>query len=155
MLRIDLAARPDYEIFLRVHQEVLQTLEAHWREEDQEDFSGMLRAVEQDIQALQIAAVPTRLVVHTPLLSSNQWGLAYVVRGSRLGAKFLRRGVTSGLPTAYLDFSPSLTWPRFLEQLELIPEGPTGVTSEDSIRGARIAFEIFSSGFTSALAREP
>ncbi|MDP9088264.1 MAG: biliverdin-producing heme oxygenase [Pseudomonadota bacterium] len=153
MLRIDLATPQDYGIFLQLHQRVLQTLEAYWREEDREDFAGMQRAVAQDIQALGIATSPTtRAVGHTPLLLSHQWGLAYVVRGSRLGAKFLRRGVPSGLPTAYLDFTPALTWPRFLEQLELIPEDSSGATRDDSIRGARVAFEIFAGVFTQALA---
>ena len=152
MLRIDLAAPQDYGFFLQAHQRVLETLEAYWREEDREDFSGMQRAVEQDIQALGVATSPTRPVEHTPLLLSNQRGIAYVVRGSRLGAKFLRRRVPSGQPTAYLDFTPALTWPRFLEQLELIAEDPSGATRDDSICGARVAFEIFTSVFTQALA---
>ena len=154
MLRMDLGARRDYGIFLHIHYGVLQTLEPYWRDEDREDFFGMLHAVKQDIQALGAATPSISPVVHRPLLMSNKWGVAYVLRGSRLGTQFLRRGIPSGLPTAYFDFTPALTWLRFLEQLELIPADPNGA-SDDLIHGARVAFEIFTNVFTQALAGQP
>ena len=155
MLRINLAVRQDYGIFLHIHHGALHALEPYWREEDREDFSGMLLAVQQDKQTLGIATLPTRPVLRTSLLLSHQWGISYVVRGSRLGAQFLRRRVPSELPTAYLDFTPALTWPQFLQQLELITEDPSHAIGDDSIRGAQVAFEIFTSMFTQAWAVEP
>ena len=155
MLRINLAELQDYENFLHIHDGVMRALEPYWREEDRGDFFGMLQAVGQDRQALGIATLPTRRVSHTPLLLSHQWGIAYVVRGSRLGAALLRRQVPSDLPTAYLDFTPALSWPRFLEQLELSPEDPRQEIVTDSIRGAHVAFEIYTTMFTLAWAGEP
>lgn len=155
MLRINLDVRQDYGTFLHIHHGVMHALEPYWREVDREDFAGMLQAVAQDMQVLGIATLPTRRVFHTPILLSHQWGIAYVVRGSRLGATFLRRRVPSELPTAYLDFTPVLTWPRFLDQLERIPEDSRHAIRDDSVRGAHVTFEIFTSMFTQAWAGEP
>jgi heme oxygenase len=80
-----------------------------------------------------------------PSSPSAGLGIAYVIRGSRLGAAFLRRGLAKALSTSYLDFVPTLSWTEFLGQLEFDANQPNG-TSE-AILAARSAFKVFVTEF--------
>jgi heme oxygenase len=150
ILRFDLTRREHYGLFLHIHYSALTNLEADWRTEDRVDFAGMLRCVQADLHTLRISAAPLYPMGRQILHPSNRLGLAYVLRGSRLGSMFLRRKVARNLPTAYLDFTPSLTWTDFLAQLESSTKLPNSNHEHDTIRGARITFEIFVSLFNRA-----
>jgi heme oxygenase (biliverdin-IX-beta and delta-forming) len=151
ILRFDLTRREHYGSFLHLHYSALQNLEGDWRTEDRIDFAAMIRCVLSDLHALRIATSPIHPMAHAPLNASNRLGVGYVLRGSRLGAMFLRRGVPNQFPTAYLDFVPALSWSQFLIQLESSSEPPIPNHDHDTIRGARISFEIFVSHFSRAV----
>jgi heme oxygenase len=150
ILRFDLSRREHYGLFLQLHHSALQNLEADWRAEDRVDFAAMLRCVVSDLHALRIGSTPLHPMARAPLHANNRLGVAYVLRGSRLGAAILRRRVPSRYPTAYLDFTPALSWTQFLVQLESSSGPPSSNHDHDTIRGARIAFEILLSHFNRA-----
>jgi heme oxygenase len=75
----------------------------------------------------------------------NSTGVAYAIRGSRLGTAILRRGVAMELPISYLDFMPALTWAEFLLQLESIVEDPSG--TDEAICASRGALKTFATEF--------
>ena len=152
MLRFDLSRREDYGLFLHIHYWTLKSLDTHWRDEDHADFAGMIDCLQNDLRALGLVSSERSGLVSTALLDCNHLGVAYVIRGSRLGAAFLRRRVPSHFPTAHLDFVPALSWGQFLKQLEPATNDPKRATPEETIRGARITFEIFAALLTQALA---
>jgi heme oxygenase (biliverdin-IX-beta and delta-forming) len=143
ILHVDLTRREHYGLFLHLHYSALKNLEADWRAEDRADFAAMLRCVQADLRTLRIAAPPLYPTGRTSLHTGDGLGIAYVLRGSRLGAAFLRRRVPNHYPTAYLDFIPALSWTDFLVQLESSAKPPNSNHEHDTIRGARITFEIF------------
>jgi heme oxygenase len=151
ILRFDLTRRDHYGLFLHLHYSVLRNLEADWSAEDQTDFAAMLRCVQSDLHTLRIATPPLGTSGRAPLHAHNRLGVAYVVRGSRLVAPFLRRRVPRQYPTAYLDFMPALSWAQFLMQLETPSDPPRAGHDHEIIRGARITFEIFISVFNRVL----
>src|ERR1700677_2122563 len=118
ILRFDLTRREHYGLFLHLYYSALRELEADWRTEDRVDFAAMLRCVQSDLHDLKIPTPPLHAMARAQLQPGNRLGVAYVLRGSRLGASFLRRRVPSQYPTAYLDFLPGLSWSQFLVQLE-------------------------------------
>jgi heme oxygenase len=75
--------------------------------------------------------------------SLRQWGIAYVIRGSRLGGAVLRQRVPTGYPTAYLAYAPAISWPEFLKQLERETRALNRQAHAQIIRGAKQAFETF------------
>jgi heme oxygenase len=151
ILRFDLTRREHYGLFLHVHYSALRHLEADWLAEDQADFAGMLRCVQSDLHALQIATPARSPSGRAPLHPYDRLGVAYVLRGSRLGAPFLRRRVPRQYPTAYLDFMPELSWTQFLVQLESSADPSRARHDHEIVRGARITFEIFISILNRAL----
>lgn len=152
MLRFDLSRRKDYALFLHIHYWTLKSLDTQWRGEDQTDFADMIDCLQNDLRALGVATSERSGLVSPSVLACNHLGVAYVIRGSRLGAAFLRPRVPSHFPTAYLDFVPALPWGQFLKQLELATDDPKRDTPEDTICGARITFDIFAALLTQALA---
>ncbi|MBA1275196.1 biliverdin-producing heme oxygenase [Stutzerimonas azotifigens] len=89
-------------------------------------------------------AIPTPLHVPRSTSAAWCWGFAYVLEGSRLGARVLSRIVESqqaGLPLRYLgQGSDQPLWPRFVDMLETAAqEQPFDEVAE----GARAAFELF------------
>ena len=151
ILDLDLTRRDHYGLFLQVHYSALLDLEADWLAEDRADFAAMLRCVQSDLHILQITTPPLSLGGRAALHAHNGLGVAYVLRGSRLGASFLRRKVPTPYPTAYLDFTPALSWPQFLAQLAASSNPPRAEHDHDVARGARITFEIFVSIFSRGL----
>jgi len=141
---------------MHIHFSALQDLEADWRPEDREDFGAMLKCLSADLQPLGVTASRVHAGARTPGLQNNRLGVAYVIRGSRLGAAHLRRTVPDAFPTAYLDFEPRLSWKQFLQQLDGNPPAPnadgTGDGTRDAVQGARIAFAAFADRGTQALA---
>jgi heme oxygenase len=150
-LRLDLSSRADYGLFLRVHHAAVQSLEADWREEDRRDFSALLRCAQEDLKALKTSVIALHSLSRPPLPASQQLGAAYVIRGSRLGARVLRHRVPALMSSSYLDFEPMLSWPQFLQQLDPPEEDTDRASSYEVIRGARLTFEVFASLLTQAL----
>lgn len=145
ILRLNLGSRSDYGIFLHVHHMALQSLEADWRDEDRGDFSAMMRCARDDLKTLKIPSASLHSSSRTPLPASQRLGIAYVVRVSRLGADVLRLSVPSSRPSAYLDFTPKLVWPGFLQQLDPPTASAGRASSAEAIRGARLTFDLLAS----------
>jgi heme oxygenase len=154
LLGFNLSRKPDYSLFLHIHYSALQGLEADWRPEDCEDFAEMLRRARADLHGLGVATSDLLPMPRTPGRQGNRVGVAYVIRGSRLGAAFLRRGVPSQFPSEYLDFAPAMTWTQFLQQLERPLEDPSSGDCQDAIQGARVTFETFASQYTRAVTND-
>jgi heme oxygenase len=150
MLRFNLGRREDYGLLLNIHYAAILELEPGWRVEDHKDFQAMTHCLETDLHALGIAP-KTITTKRSSLTDGNRLGLAYVIRGSRLGSGFLRRRVTSRLATSYLDFVPTLSWPQFLHQLKIMSQVP-GYDTHEVARGAHFAFDAFADLTTQALA---
>lgn len=145
LLPFDLSRAEDYRIFLNIHLGALSSLQPDWRLEDGADFAQMLGCVQADLMILGGMANVPPLLTSTPASPSTGLGIAYVVRGSRLGATVLRRGVGAHFPTSYLDFAPALSWAAFLLELESIADDPAG--RQEATRGACGTFNKFASEF--------
>jgi heme oxygenase len=145
LLRFDLSRPEDYRTFLNIHFSSLVTLRAHWRLQDGDDFARMLGCLEADLETLGCSPPALPILSVTPRSLSKGLGIGYVVRGSRLGAAVLRRGVVGDLPTSYLDFVPGLSWAGFLIQLEFIAGDPNGM--DEATRAATSTFGTFAAEF--------
>jgi heme oxygenase len=144
--RLDLNRAGDYRIFLKIHFAALVSLRADWRLQDGADFAQMLRCLQADLNTFGCTTTAPPILSGAPSSPSVGLGVAYVVRGSRLGAAVLRRGVVGELPTSYLDFSPSLSWAAFLLEIESIADDPNG--RDEATRAARKTFNTFATEFT-------
>jgi heme oxygenase len=152
---LDLTRREDYGRLLSIHSAVLEELKPAWRPEDRDDFSAMSRRLQNDMRVLGFATAKQRSISRTPLAQDIQLGVAYVIRGSRLGAGVLRSRIPSQLPASYLDFVPALSWTQFLAQLQSISKATAGEATDPAIRGAKITFELFSRRLTPRLNQNP
>jgi heme oxygenase len=141
LLHVDLNRTGDYVAFLNVHFAALIALQADWRLQDDADFAQMLDCLRADLTRLNAPTTTTPTPPRAAPALAKGFGIAYVVRGSRLGAAVLRRSITAELPTSYLDFVPSLSWPVFLGDLEVVVEQPNG--AEEAAAAAQGAFKIF------------
>jgi heme oxygenase len=152
MLRFDLGRADDYGVFLNMHYCAMQDLKQDWREEDRDDFSLMMRCLQNDLHVLGLTATSLPATTRAPLTVNGRLGAAYVVRGSRLGAAFLRKRVPAGMVASYLDYRPVLTWPQFLLQLDAVSLVPGWHAGDEVVRGAQAMFGIFSARLTAAMA---
>jgi len=151
MSTLDLADSADYGRFLSIHRDALQCLRTQWRAEDDADFSGLRQSLDRDLRALGCQSAhcepsPDPAGAPTP----SQWGVSYVIRGSRLGGAVLRRRVADGYASAYLDYTMSLTWPAFLKQLGADPR--LGADPHALVAGALRAYAAFANA-ASAICR--
>jgi heme oxygenase len=146
LLPLNFTRADEYRMFLKLHLAALVALEVDWRPQDGEDFAGLLRCLRADLEALGIATTAPPLLSRTPTIAFKGLGVGYVVRGSRLGAAILRRGVARDFPTAYLDFVPKLSWAAFLAELESIADDPNG--RDQVTRAAQSTFNTFAAEFT-------
>jgi heme oxygenase len=142
--QLDLTRREDYGRLLSIHHAVLQDLKSEWRTEDREDFRAMSRRLQNDLRALGFPTANPRSLSRAPLAPGSQLGIAYVIRGSRLGASVLRPRVPLQFSASYLDFVPALSWIQFLGQLQGVSKAELAETSDTAIHGAKITFELFS-----------
>lgn len=137
--RFDLAQAATYAAFLIVNAVALMALRPHWRHADEADFGGLTAALTADLAALGV--VQPQAAQPAPG-SIDGLGLAYVVRGSRLGSQILRQRVTAGFPTSYFDFRPALSWQALRQQLD--ERGTAAPESEHAlIAGARATFAVY------------
>jgi heme oxygenase (biliverdin-IX-beta and delta-forming) len=141
LLPFDLQRPDDYRTFLLIHLAALITFQADLRLQDQDDVEQMLRCLKMDLETLGCTTTRPPITRCAAFNPSKALGIAYVVRGSRLGAAFLRRRVGAGFPKAFLDCMPALTWAKFLVQLEGIA-GDAGAI-EATAGFARSAFTTF------------
>jgi heme oxygenase len=141
LLTLDLASSRDYELFLSIHAESLQALAGVWRDEDSKDFQAMLGFLRSDLAALGSTTSASSIHAFIPASRGAGLGVSYVIRGSRLGAAFLRRSIPANMPTSYLDFAPALPWSDFLGQLELLAGDPAG--TQAAMFAARSTFAVF------------
>ena len=146
LLRFDLNRLEDYRIFLTIHLAALSALQAEWRPEDDADFSRMLDCLRADLKALGWTTATPPASGHAPVSAPRGLGIAYVIRGSRLGGAVLRRDIVGALPTAYLDFAPTLGWTKFLAELESIADLPNA--KQEAARAARDTFSAFAAEYS-------
>jgi heme oxygenase len=151
---LDLTRREDYGRLLSVHHDVLQYLQSEWRPEDRDDFRAMSRRLQNDLRLLGFPTANTQSMSRSPLAEGNKLGVAYVIRGSRLGASVLRPRIPSQFSASYFDFEPALSWRQFLAQLQSVSKSAETETDVNDavIRGAKITFDLFSRLLTRAQA---
>ena len=152
--RLDLTRREGYGCLLSIHHAVLQNLKSEWRPEDRDDFRAMSRRSQNDLRLLGLpTATPTPpSMTRDPLSQGSQLGIAYVIRGSRLGANVLRPRIPSQFSASYFDFVPTLSWIQFLAQMQSFSNESGAETSDATIQGAKITFDLFSRLLTEAMA---
>ena len=98
---------------------------------------------------LAVLGAPLPIEVDPPEVKgeARQFGVAYVVEGSRLGGKLLLRRALAHpdervrAATGYLAHGASDLWPSFVARLE----ASTAVSRapEEAVAGARLAFSLF------------
>jgi heme oxygenase len=142
--QLDLARREDYGRLLSIHHNVLQDLKSAWRPEDRDDFRAMSRNLQNDLRVLGFATANPQSMSRAPLAEGTQMGIAYVIRGSRLGAGVLRPRIPSQFSASYFDFVPALSWIQFLAQLQSVSKAAEVQVSNEAIQGAKITFGLFS-----------
>jgi heme oxygenase len=139
MTRYDLGQPETYGAFLSLNFRALTALRPHWLGADESDFAGLIEALAADLAAL---GMPPSGDVDPEPGPIDGLGLAYVVRGSRLGSKILRKRVGLGLPTEYFGFRLGQPWARFLDELDLC--GEAGSQHEFAlVSGARETFSVY------------
>jgi heme oxygenase len=142
--RLDLTRHEGYGRLLSIHHAVLQILQSEWRPEDQDDFRAMSRRLQNDLRVLGFATANPQSMLRTPLAEGNNLGIAYVIRGSRLGASVLRPRIPAHFSASYFDFEPTLSWVQFLAQLQSISKSAEAEIGDAAIQGAKITFGLFS-----------
>jgi heme oxygenase len=143
--QLDLTRREDYGRLLSVHHAVLQEFKSEWRPEDHDDFRAMSRRLQNDLRWLGFPTANPQSLFRTSLAEGNPLGMAYVIRGSRLGASVLRPRIPSQFSASYFDFEPALSWVQFLAQLQSVSQSaPETQAGAAAIQGAKTTFELFS-----------
>jgi heme oxygenase len=148
--QLDLTRREGYGRLLSIHHAVLQDLKSDWRPEDQDDFRAMTRRLQNDLRVLGFPTANPQSMSRSPLAEGNKLGIAYVIRGSRLGASVLRPRIPPQFSASYLDFEPTLSWVQFLAQLQSVSKSAEAEASGEAIQGAKITFDLFSRLLTQA-----
>jgi len=137
-----LGDRVGYGIFLNIHYRALRSLAGQWRTSDQPAFNDLVCCIADDLRALGFPVIRPTPAANVTTTSFCQWGIAYVIRGSRLGAQVLRQRVPASFPTSYLGHVMQLSWPEFLRQLDEAAETLPGERNQ-IIGGAKSAFAAF------------
>lgn len=143
--RLDLSKRDDYRKFLDFHAKVLPALESSLDQGGLSDLvegwenSRRTTAIERDLAVLgrrMPAAVPVPKLNGTAELL----GTAYVVEGSRLGGRVLRKQVGDGLPADFLSDADSC-WPKVVAALDRFLYSDALI--DEAIGAARRCFALF------------
>lgn len=121
---LDLGKTTDYRRFLGFHARTIPSMEEALARSDLDEIveewsdHRRSRAIAADLEALgESMPRPTP----PPVISSiaELLGAAYVLEGSRLGGRLLRRRVGKGLPASFLSDKDSLgSWPSLLAAIE-------------------------------------
>ncbi len=138
----DLGHAASYEAFLSIHHGALSILVLHCGAHDRPEFEDLLACLRADLGTMP-ATRSADVVRSKPPGPAESLGVAYVLRGSRLGAAFLRKRVGTGLPARYLNQPSSESWPAFLERLEAQTSAADNDDIEAIVSAARHAFDVF------------
>lgn len=155
--RFDLARRDDYAGLLAAHAEAILLVEAlldrDGAEAITEDWPQRRRAgvIQVDLDALGVTLSAPE--AEQPVASSAEMaGMLYVLEGSRLGGRFLARGVPETWPRAYLgSHQPSHMWPELLVKLDSILYEPAAL--EIAVTAANQTFGRFEAAGTKWLSK--
>ena len=147
----DLSDIDDYRRFLNVHAIALPSLESALAANGfEEQCPGWMEgrrsaALMRDLAGL--GGTSCEPDAARQVGGATAWGTAYVLEGSRLGAKLLARRVTAGgIPDAlanarFLNHPASVAWPCFLNRMEHALSAPGALRA--ATNGARMAFAAF------------
>jgi heme oxygenase len=121
--RLDLSEAADYRRFLRIHARAVPPVEdALARAGLDALVSGWCAgrrgpAIESDLAALGVEMPPPAM---PPAIDGvgELLGTAYVLEGSRLGGRVLRRRVADGLPASFLSEPESNPWPALIAVMD-------------------------------------
>jgi hypothetical protein len=154
MGELDFGRREDYGSFLDVHYTALQILEPEWRAEDRDDFGAMLECVHDDLRKLHMPTTRLFLIAPGMLNIGGRLGVGYIIRGSRLSAKFLCARVASGFAVSYLKCVPENNWDHFLRDVaQTLGDTASDVRVDDVVQGAQIAMQRIATLFERAALR--
>lgn len=147
-----LNTRDGYQRFLQAHAWALSRIEPTVEREGIADVlpdwaeRRRYQAIGEDLASLG-ATAPGPAPVALELDASSLWGVAYVLEGSRLGARYLSRAVQgaefdeAGPPLAYLTHGQEAgLWPRFLKRLESTSDS---LDQARMLDGVRWCFSVF------------
>jgi heme oxygenase len=143
MGEIDLSSRTAYGVFLNIHYVALCMLQPRCRLTDRSDFLAFADSARRDLLALEVGCPQITRTPKSAFTPANDLGVAYVIRGSRLGSAILLSRVPAEFPKNYLSFMPGKAWHEFLNELEAFSRGCAPSVDCEVIRGARFAFGIF------------
>lgn len=140
----DLSDPASYGAFLAAHARVLPEAEdiiakaALWQE-----WTPRARLLLEDLKALgQPCGQPLApLRVEDP---ASQWGMLYVLEGSRLGGSLLAKQVPAEFPSSYLSAGHAHgSWQAFQAALEEAAASQGELWLERAAQGARSTFDVF------------
>ena len=134
----DLGDDVSYRRFLQLHRTALTRLLERCSVDDRREFAPLLDALHLDLDL-----PPPDIVDRTCNDVSSQVGIAYVIRGSRLGAAFLRRRVGPQFATEYLRCDVATAWPAFIDGLNSRDRSGDRLADDQVIAAARSAFQVF------------
>jgi heme oxygenase len=140
--RLDLAVSDDYVRFLKIHAEAFRQLGGRLRSDDRADAEALYSCLQKDLGFYAVRPLRGPVVSGEDPLG-RQLGFAYVIRGSRLGAKILVQRVAAGAPCSYLSYRPGVTWTSFLAVLDSFSLNQPAEANELVVEGAKEAFGIF------------
>ena len=121
--RLDLASTTDYRRFLGFHAQTIPPFEEALaaagasRLIDKWEEGRRTAAIETDLAALG-EPMPAPIAVPTIRGTAELLGTAYVLEGSRLGGRVLRRQVGEGLPANFLGHSSHAPWSAVVATLD-------------------------------------
>ena len=139
---LDLQSPTDYRRFLHIHFEALTQLAGHTPPGDGADMAALLSCLHSDLGHYEPGRTfaPASAPQGSP---GRQLGVAYVIRGSRLGAQVLIRRLAAAAPRAYLACRPTSAWPDFLLRLEAFSGTQPPAGAQAVLEGAQWAFSVF------------
>ena len=141
--RLDLANAADYRRFLRIQLAALVNLSTAWGPRGREDLDALTGCLRTDLSDWGSPPVLVCDADARPRTPFTEAGIAYVVRGSRLGASVLVDRVAPHLPIRYLTHRPVVSWPTFLAQLVVLDAAADRDAIDDCVAAADAAFAVF------------
>lgn len=135
---LNLQTTRGYETFLHAHLDALKKLTHAFRNEDEVDFSSLIGALKHDLSFMGANFTncwPNNEQSVEPL---HGLGVGYVIRGSRHGARIIKKEIPQQFPVEYLSLIPFVSWSGFLADLN----GSESMMIE-IVTSARCAFDQF------------
>lgn len=138
-----------YARFLTVNLLALRHLRDSLSSRDHDDIDRMIAAAAHDLEIM--ASKPNvsdgstdessanRQVRGATQRSARESGMAYVFRGSRLGARFIERGVPREWPREFLAVELNENWREFCQKIDEIDRAEWN----ELLAGAEMAFGLF------------